>query len=85
VDEDVSKSDDAPVLANTLCGGRVTPCELSQGLAYYLKLALYGGAEHRVVYIIRERLAGRELCVQLGGLRNVIQISGRLTPQKAPP
>ena len=85
MDEDVSKSDDAPVLANTLCGGRVTPCELSQGLAYYLKLALYGGAEHRVVYIIRERLAGRELCVQLGGLRNVIQISGRLTPQKAPP
>jgi hypothetical protein len=74
VNQNIAKSYDALVFANTSCGRRIALGELSQGLANYFELALHRRAEHRILRVIRERLARRELRDQLRRLRDIIKL-----------
>jgi hypothetical protein len=71
--QNVAESDDAPMFTNPLGDGRITLCELRQSLADDLEFALHGRTKHRILLIIRKRLAGRESCDQFGCALNIVR------------
>ena len=74
VDEDVAERDDPTLLADARGKFFIPPGKPRQGRANNLELLLHGGAQHRVVVVIRKLLACGKIYKASHRLLHVVQV-----------